>query len=651
MSFPRPDLDDRRFQDLVDEAKRAIPRYLPEWTNHNVSDPGVALIELFAWMTELTLYRLNRVPDRIYTSFLDLVGISPFPAAAARTDVSFIFSTVPDEAVLIPAGTEVSTTGEDAVVFATQRDLVVVQPDLAFAWTAPSDGRDEPDEGRTTDVSQDLALSNETVTVFQSQPVAPGDAMYLGFRDAIGGCTIRLDVVADVEGIGVNPNNPPLAWEVWTAEGWLACSVASDTTGGLNRNGQVTIVVPLGHLPLTVGGERAFWLRLKLLPAGADGAGYRASPKIKTLAVHAVGGTVEAEHSEPFGEEYLGGSSGLPGQTFKVQGFPLLPRREGETVELRIGESRLPWIEVDNFTRSGTDDPHFTWDSVTGVVSFGPRIRQSDGSWAQHGAIPPAGAAIWTTGYRRGGGARGNVGPGSLNVLRSAVPYVDRVTNLVASAGGIDAETLENAKVRAPLTLTSGGRAVTASDHERLAREASPRVRRALCLPPSEAGRPTRLLIVPDPARPVDAIGIDDLALDNLLFDRLSEYLEPRRLVGTSMEIGTPTYIGVSVAAMIRVSPGRAPAAVRQRCLDVISTLLSPHLGGGDGQGWPFGTDVTSGAIANALADVVGVEQIEEIVLFESDLRNGSRIGGGADTVRIDATSLPLSYKPQVVVR
>ena len=51
MSLPAPDLDDRSFQDIVDEAKRLIPRYCPEWTNHNLSDPGVALIELFAWMS------------------------------------------------------------------------------------------------------------------------------------------------------------------------------------------------------------------------------------------------------------------------------------------------------------------------------------------------------------------------------------------------------------------------------------------------------------------------------------------------------------------------------------------------------------------------------------------------------------------------
>ncbi|MEY2996105.1 MAG: hypothetical protein RLZZ39_930, partial [Actinomycetota bacterium] len=628
MSFPRPDLDDRRFQDLVDEAKRMIPRFLPEWTNHNVSDPGVALIELFAWMTELTLYRLNRVPDRVYTSFLDLVGVSPYPAVAARADVTFAFSTVPDETVLVPAGSEVSTSGDDPIVFSTVSDLLVAQPERMFAWTAPSDGRGEPDEGRTSDVQQDLVLANEVVRVFPSDPVAPGDAFYLGFRESLGGYVIRIDVTADVEGIGVNPTRPPLVWEVWTADGWLACRLEFDSTGGLNRDGSIQLAVPMGHLPLTVGSERAFWLRLRLLAPGPDGAGYRTSPLIRDVVVHAIGGTAPAEHAEPYGAEYIGISSGQPTQAFDVQTSPVLPRRDGERVELRIGEVVEPWTEVTDFSRSGPDDRHYTWDSVSGRISFGPRIRQPDGSWTQHGAIPPAGAAVWVSGYRRGGGARGNVGPGALNVLRSAVPYVDRVTNPTPATGGIDPETIDNAKLRAPLTLVSGGRAVTAGDHERLAKEASPRVSRSLCVPPTDAGGPSRLLVVPDPGRPADAITIDDLALDDDLYTTLRDHLEPRRVIGTSLEIGTPTYLGVSVAAMVRVQPGRAPAAVRQRCLDAIATYLSPHLGGPQGDGWPFGLDVTSGAIANLLGEVPGVEQVEEIVLFESDLRNGQRIGG-----------------------
>ncbi len=118
MPLPAPELDDRKFQDIVDEAKRLIPRYCPEWTNHNVSDPGVALIELFAWMSEMVLFRVNQVPDRLYVHFLNLVGIEPFPPSVARADLTFWLSAVLDTEVRVPAGTEVMTTAG-----ASQRQL------------------------------------------------------------------------------------------------------------------------------------------------------------------------------------------------------------------------------------------------------------------------------------------------------------------------------------------------------------------------------------------------------------------------------------------------------------------------------------------------------------------------------------------------
>src|SRR5580765_1882951 len=124
MALPAVNLDDRTFQDIVDEAKRLIPRYTPEWTNHNVSDPGVALIELFAWMSETVLYRLNQVPDRLYVHFLNLVGIQPFPPSVARARSTFWLAAVQEQPVTVPTGLQVATTagaapGEEAVVFTT----------------------------------------------------------------------------------------------------------------------------------------------------------------------------------------------------------------------------------------------------------------------------------------------------------------------------------------------------------------------------------------------------------------------------------------------------------------------------------------------------------------------------------------------------
>ena len=85
LRLPEIQLDDRRFQDLVSEARLKINRACPEWTEHNVSDPGITLIELFAWMTEMTIYRLNRVPDKLHVALLDLLGIQLDGPDAART--------------------------------------------------------------------------------------------------------------------------------------------------------------------------------------------------------------------------------------------------------------------------------------------------------------------------------------------------------------------------------------------------------------------------------------------------------------------------------------------------------------------------------------------------------------------------------------
>ncbi|NJM61463.1 MAG: baseplate protein J [Oscillatoriales cyanobacterium RU_3_3] len=73
MSIPLPNLDDRTYADLVEEARSLIPIEYPEWTDHNPSDTGIILIELLAWLTEMTLYRVNLVGDRNYETFLNLL--------------------------------------------------------------------------------------------------------------------------------------------------------------------------------------------------------------------------------------------------------------------------------------------------------------------------------------------------------------------------------------------------------------------------------------------------------------------------------------------------------------------------------------------------------------------------------------------------
>lgn len=650
MPLPAPELDDRRFQDLVDETKRLIPRYCPEWTNHNLSDPGVALIELFAWMSEMVLFRLNQVPDRLYTKFLDLVGIQPFPPSVARAELTFWLSTVRDQPVVVPAGTVVATAGDAVgagnVAFTTVEDLVIAPLEPIAAKTAQSSS-----DERFVDVWDDLRFDGSDVECFNSDSPTPGDAFYVGFEGSLAGAVLRLSIAAEIQGIGVDPRDPPIAWEAWTGEMWASLPVQSDTTGGLNRDGEVELRLPRRSAPLTLGGTRAHWVRVRLVAPRDRQAGYQASPRLRSLSAGVLGGTVAAEHAVVVGPEQLGRSDASPAQSFTLAQTPVLPRREGEQVRVVTADRSETWSEVPDFTGSGPTDRHYTIDDASGTLSFGPAVRYADGSVRQHGAIPLDGAEIMIDRYRRGGGGAGNVGSGTLSVLRTTIAYIDRVSNLGPASAGVDAETSANAKVRGPLSLRTGQRAVTVHDFERLTMEASTEVARVKCLVPRRPREPVRLLVVPRLTTRPDERELDDFALPDPLVDAITAHLDPRRLLGATVDIGTPYYQGVSVAALVQALPGRPAALVRQRALDLLYRYLDPLDGGNGEDGWPFDADLNASTLAELLQAVEGVERVEEVLLFEYDVRTGVRHGTGRELVHLDRESLFLSARHHVVVR
>ena len=130
----------------------------------------------------------------------------------------------------------------------------------------------------------------------------------------------------------------------------------------------------------------------------------------------------------------------------------------------------IPWGRVPDFADSDRYDRHFTLDTATGEVGFGPTIRQPDGTVCQYGRAPEAGRRIRFSQYRHGGGVVGNVPEGKIQVLKSAVPYVDRVINLRRAEGGRNQESLDEAKSRVARELRTQQRAVTAEDISILSR-------------------------------------------------------------------------------------------------------------------------------------------------------------------------------------
>ncbi|QFZ21380.1 putative baseplate assembly protein [Saccharothrix syringae] len=641
MAIPAPNLDDRRFQQFVDEAKRYVQQSCPEWTDHNVSDPGVTLIETFAHMVDQLVYRLNRVPEKNYLAFLDLLGVRLFPPSAARARVTFWLSAPQAETVPLPAGTEVATPAAESVepaVFATSRELPIVPCELARLVT-----RSAP--GEHADRTRDLE-SGKDVPCFQATP-AVGDATLFGLTNAVPDCVVVLRLESRVEGVGVDPRQPPLVWEAWTGADWVACEVDEDGTGGLNRPGEVVLHVPGGHTASVVAGHRAGWLRCRVTEPVPGQPFYAESPTVREAEAYTIGGTTTAEHAETEVDVPLGESAGVPGQRFTVPVAPVLLDGDPVVVQVSAGEGWEDWRVVDDFGASGPDDRHVVLDAASGEFLFPPAVREADGTLRRYGAVPPKGAVLRVPRYRTGGGRAGNVARGAISVLRSSVPYVSSVENREAATGGVDAETVAEAKLRAPNQLRVQDRAVTAEDHELIARQAAPSLARVRCLPVDGEVGAARVLVVPDAvADEGDRLRFEQLVPGEEVLAAVAERLDARRLLGTRLVVEPPRYQGITVVARLTAADANR---VREDALDALYRYLNPLRGGPAGDGWGFGRPVQFGEVFSVLQAVPGVLLVDEIRMFPANPITGAR-GAPVDRLEVAPNALVFSHQHQVAV-
>ncbi len=688
MSIDVPALDDRSFQQIVDEAKRKIPEHFPEWTNHNVSDPGVALIELFAWMTEMTLFRLNKLPDKATKALLGMVGFEVFPARAATADLTFFINRPPvpqgqsgtsPAPVPIRKGTRVATDGVEStqVIFETDHDLLLTQPVLEHCGSLRPGGRfvdrwSAGDDGPTASVRFDPPLvcfeglaaarrgwsvEYDRLTADQKLHWKPrhgfeGDALYFGFASTLARALVRVAVQANMKGVGIDPQRPPIVWEASTKDGWARCRTTEDRTQGLNVHGTVDIQFPADHDVMSIGGgEAQCWLRLRFDEEVCPT--YEASPELISVDFETVGGVVSASHAEFQTPRMLGWSDGKPGQTFQLE-RPVV--RAADTIRLTVDDE--PWQLVDDFRNADESARVFTLDASSGEIAFGPEVTAADGvTRAKRGAVPKVHARIVAGEFRIGGGDRGNVGAGRLRNLRDALSYVASVTNFEAAQGGVDAEPIESAIERAPLTLRAGDRAVTLADYERIVRDAAPKLPLVVCRPPLTQASPIRMLILPPVATHHAVQKLDDYTLPDALCDRIASHLESRRLVGTTFLLTTPFFLGLSVAVRIRAAKAADDAEnretsspLRDRVLDRLYRFINPIIGGERGDGLGFDEAMTSDRIANVISDVNGVRDVIDVVLFEADARRERRLDGGRQRMELPPDTLFMSFQHRVII-
>jgi hypothetical protein len=114
MSLPTPNLDDRTFAQLVQEAREYIQKNSAQWTDLSPHDPGMVLVEVFAYLTETLLYRVNRLPEKAYVEFLRLLGVKLHPPAAAAVELQFELERGATRGAELPRGIRVTLARADA---------------------------------------------------------------------------------------------------------------------------------------------------------------------------------------------------------------------------------------------------------------------------------------------------------------------------------------------------------------------------------------------------------------------------------------------------------------------------------------------------------------------------------------------------------
>jgi hypothetical protein len=534
MPIQIPTLDDRRYQQLLDEALARIPVYTPEWTNFNKSDPGVTLIEIFAFLTENLLYRSNQIPERNRRKFLQLLGIGLQPASSARGLVSFSNDRGPLETVTIGSELEVRA---GQVPFRTTQGLDVLPIEAQFVYkrelkNAPDQLRAYYNQLYASFLKPQLS-SNAQLYETASFPLAGGAALDLGresidgslwiallmrdsdkpfdearkqqVREKIGGKTLTLGIVpalADATralkpaGLANPEGEALLKYEVPIGE--TLSSVASERspryrTVDAVSSGNVLLEPGTVQITLPQASELKLWDNLDPLESGVldfppaiDDSNVserliswlrvRASAAAPVSLLWAGINTVFVSQRAHIASELLPDGNGAPDQTAVLSKTPVIP----SSVRLLITSQGTTeqWALIDDLMAAGPEVPV-------------PDLRKPPGSYVPSNQPVKVFTVNAESGEIRFGDAQHGARPPLGSKIRvdydygvgragnvnsgsinnsPALPAGFKVTNHVATWGGAEAETVTEGEKQISRYLQHRDRVVSVADFKTITR-------------------------------------------------------------------------------------------------------------------------------------------------------------------------------------
>ena len=666
MPLRPPSLDDRSFNDLTSELLSRIPAHTPEWTSPAPGDPGRTLIELFAWLGDALLYRVNLIPERQRLAFLHLLGEQMRPAIPATGIVTVSMDENSRKSATIAPFATVSGPPD----FETLAELNIL-PVTAQAYYKRKLTEEEKKTYATLLSGLSSLYSAGKTTGYQTSPLfAHGLAEPSPFNvkeKTVDGClwfallAAKPEVAGDVHGtlikgpqgeqqvlnVGFVPalELPPLFADIgqgarinheWSISiktdadqppEFLNVDVYSDSTGGLRRPGVLRLLLPQNdkvgapsndvRLDRNAGtGPRPpriddpdiaarilTWLRFKPLD----------DLTVSWMGVNAV----QIDQRRSFSGQIIGVSDGSADQEFPVGATSIDPT----TFQLQVDEPGVgfqAWQQVDDLATAARDARVYTLDTEAGTVQFGDSIR---------GKVPEQGYRVRVAQMRAGGGRAGNLPPGSLQTISpldltgAKVQLKLQVFQPVATTGGDDPETLDSAERRIPAVFRHRDRVVTESDYKSLAEQT----------PGVSVGRIEVLALFKPQTRALNVPGVvsvmalprkESISLPNPRPDRpfletISAYLVARKPLATELYVIGCEYVGLGVSVGVDVLEEFGLDTVLQNIRQALKELLWPLSPGGHARtGWPLGRPVRNSELEIVVANVPGVAAVRGVNLF-----------------------------------
>jgi hypothetical protein len=594
------DIDTIGFGRLVDNARAQIPRYAPAWTDHNLHDPGITIIELLAWIVDQQIYRVGFVNDRYLAAFATLLG-QRLSRAMPALGLVWPDRPIPQPLALAEGESVLPVTASSAtsptVPFTLSSDILLSDAQTIAVALVDGFGPDAMEAPLT------LKRGGPSIALeIGGSGALPGTgqgALVLRFDRPLapieGELSLGFDLVTPP---GLTPDTEnattwgPLVFEYRVGnDDWGPATLADDGTAVLSRTGVIRIA-----LPATPDRTEPSELRLRF-----DRGFFPTTPIVRDVAINVL--PVIQRRVDP--AETLGRGNGLPDQRVVFDSTGI----EDPVIPVTVDDEA--WEPVDNFCASGPTDRHFVAESKS--IRFGNGLN---------GLTPPAGSAIVVGPVTRTDGAEGNVRAD----LAWRVPVITGVVdgfdiygrNCEPFTGGTAASTVDDVLAAARTVATERINLLT-DDELAAAALGLPgfSVARADVVPGYDPALPNRFV---DGARSL--VVFPRRAADNarapvpaLYLDAVADALADRRVLGERLLVLAPEIVVVDVELSLVAAPGQRPDEVAADVRSALARRLAVTLRRPDDEPWPLGRPLSVEDVKTIAAEVDGVLYVESCAI------------------------------------